>query len=465
MEGFKEEKLGKIVRVPALQQQLRGRVCSLISFSAATDRFPGCQPVSFAKGHIYNIENEDYWMCEKSDGIRYLVYSVIAQQRAVTYLVNRKFEFLEVPVSFVTKKGTYHKESLLDGELVLDRVTNREELSQEFIASKCIEIDSQLYTKNFLLFDAINVNGKNIRSHPLNERLQFLHTEIIKPRETLKEKNPKAIQSEPFGMCIKQMFKTYHLRHMFEVIIPSLKHDNDGLIFTPVNMCYIPGQWKKLLKWKPGNLNTIDFMLESFWGKWNMALGDLLPQNGMSADQKVLHFRLLAGSGGVHGFYDWLTLDRDQYEKFCNMKKINGRIVECVFDEEAYTVNPETGAKFKGGWKVLRFRDDKTTANDINTIKKILNSVNDNVTEQDLLEHQDTIHHNWKDREKGILPPPKETNKNGRFKGKGRGAPLNLKIPSPHKRKSDFMESPQQDKRLSFGASCAGTFGTGGPND
>ena len=402
------------------------------------------------------MENEDYWLSEKSDGVRYLLYSAIsAQQRAVTYLVNRKFEFIEIPLSLVTSQGAYHRESLLDGEFVLDReeadgIESR--FPSDFLSSKCCKLKDQWYSKHFLLFDAVVVNGRNIRTRPLNDRLQHLQNEVMKPRDILKRKKPEAVGCEPFTMKMKQMFKTYHLRHMFEVVIPGLKHDNDGLIFTPVHMCYIPGQWKKLLKWKPGNLNTIDFMIESFWEKSNPAMNFMQGEGG--TDPKVLQFRLLAGTGGVHGFYDWLTLDEDQYEKFRKMKKINGRIVECVHDPEWYTVNPETGAKFKGGWKVLRFRDDRSMANDVNTIKRILFSVNDNVTSEDLIKHQDKIHQNWKDRENGILPPAKDTFK-GKFRGKNKTLILNANSQTrSQKRGSELLESPiqQEEKRPSFGS-------------
>lgn len=43
--------------------------------------------------------------------------------------------------------------------------------------------------------------------------------------------------------------------------IPHLKHENDGLVFTPVQVPYKPGTCSKLLKWKPPELNTVDFKL------------------------------------------------------------------------------------------------------------------------------------------------------------------------------------------------------------
>lgn len=51
-------------------------------------RFPGSQPVSFEKKHLTALEEEDYYVCEKSDGVRYLLYFVIPPTGPVAFLVS-----------------------------------------------------------------------------------------------------------------------------------------------------------------------------------------------------------------------------------------------------------------------------------------------------------------------------------------------------------------------------------------
>jgi hypothetical protein len=38
-----------------------------------------------------------------------------------------------------------------------------------------------------------------------------------------------------------------------------LVHENDGLIFTVDECPYYPGTCQEIVKWKPPNMNTIDF--------------------------------------------------------------------------------------------------------------------------------------------------------------------------------------------------------------
>jgi len=46
---------------------------------------------------------------------------------------------------------------------------------------------------------------------------------------------------------------------IFEKIIPKLKHENDGLIYTKDACPYYPGTCAEILKWKPKDMNTVDF--------------------------------------------------------------------------------------------------------------------------------------------------------------------------------------------------------------
>lgn len=54
----------------------------------------------------------------------------------------------------------------------------------------------------------------------------------------------------------------------------------------------------------------------------------------------------------------------------------------------------------------MRFRDDKSTANDEQVVKKILNSIQDGVTKEQLLACMDRVRAAWKARERGLPMPP-----------------------------------------------------------
>ena len=77
-------------------------------------------------------------------------------------------------------------------------------------------------------------------------------------------------------------------------------------------------------------------------------------------------------SGNVHLFYATLGITLEEWQKHRNQIK-EGRIMEVVYDPDH--VPPHK-------WKLLRFRDDKTTANHVSVAEKIMKSIEDGV-EQD----------------------------------------------------------------------------------
>lgn len=62
---------------------------------------------------------------------------------------------------------------------------------------------------------------------------------------------------------MKDMFDIKDVKGIFECIIPKLQHMNDGLIFTMNKAPYYPGTCFEILKWKPANLNTVDFEIKT----------------------------------------------------------------------------------------------------------------------------------------------------------------------------------------------------------
>ncbi|CEJ01129.1 hypothetical protein RMCBS344292_15165 [Rhizopus microsporus] len=87
----------------------------------------------------------------------------------------------------------------------------------------------------------------------------------------------------------------------------------------------------------------------------------------------------------------------------------DGRIAEFRYDPDCEVTIVEQGyapTVRKGGWRFVRFRDDKGIANDENVVKKILNSIKDGVTKEQLLSCMDRVRAAWKAREKGLPMPP-----------------------------------------------------------
>ena len=189
---------------------------------------------------------------------------------------------------------------------------------------------------------------------------------------------------------------------MFKDILPNLAHGNDGLIFTCKSTMYVFGTDQHILKWKPAHENTIDFRL---------VLGDFPLLAPVGEDNEARPDYNAKPSFELYIFHekdDWrywdaLHVSDDEWEMLKGLQQmLDFRIIECYKDE-------------KGRWRMKldtdgtpRFRDDKLEANHISTVDKVVESINDAVSEEDLLNVAPAIARAWKQRhpEEQKRPPP-----------------------------------------------------------
>lgn len=248
----------------------------------------------------------------------------------------------------------YQEETLLDGELVWD------ERKQQMV---------------YYIFDGIMFMARNLAGLDLNGRLQTVQNGVIGPLQARDERNSQKENVSmyervfPFRMKMKQMWKPYGLRELFERVIPSQGHENDGLIFTPVKDAYMAGTCHRLLKWKPSDMNSIDFLVVKEGGQWQL---------------------FIATQGRVHYYTDFDPKMDDQLVKALDgdYDILAGKVAE-------FRMSPDHVNK----WTFMRLRPDKRLPNDSKTVEKVLQSIRDNVKKEDLLEREASIRANWKARE------------------------------------------------------------------
>lgn len=518
--------------------------------------FPGSQPVSLIRNHLDNeLLFNDYVICEKTDGIRYLLYLAMTPSGPAAFIINRKGEVrgwdgvtLPLPSSsqssqslqssrkdshsFDQFQSLYHCDTLIDGEIVnIKSIDSHSHSSNIDSHSNHSNIDSHSTISTvFLAFDILLNQGKNVCREHLYDRLRHLQNDILEPfnkremklrlerdgkvemesnnererergldRIEKKDNNTSNINSNttssnntitdinsnitsnnnisnisntitnttsnnisnsnnhspisfPFKIEMKTMYKSYHLAFLLKTVIPSLNHENDGLILTPVNESYEVGTCRSWLKWKPPHLNTVDFHL-------------YIDSNAPRREER---FQLQVMERGEYSFYSFLDVQDDcdndnhgsnQYDNHHYQdgkhhdRNINGNVVNSVDDIDGNSVdsnsidndhcsnsidienignsNIDTGNindsidhrscpynqgaileckwnpngmtwnhqnqsyNHHGGWSVFRQRFDKSTANAKHVVENILLSMRENITMEDLVDHSQNIKASW----------------------------------------------------------------------
>ncbi|KAA8908348.1 mRNA capping enzyme, catalytic domain-containing protein [Sphaerosporella brunnea] len=378
--GFKAE--GDLLRT------LRREVADLLERSNLS--FPGAQPVSFCRRHINELKRDDYYLCEKSDGIRCLMYFTRDGDREIHYLIDRKNDYYYVPDLHFPVPGDktyqkFHTDTIIDGELVLDTIAPGKRLLR------------------YLVFDCLVIDRKPMRERTLDKRLAYFREFVYTPYKDLCRIYPGEVQYFPFQLEFKKMEFSYAIELMFRDILPKLPHGNDGLIFTCRTSPYTFGTDTKILKWKPAEENSVDFRLKLEFPTISRA--DLEPESdeddAESDTESVVvdynskpTFNLSVYHGdSTYEKFGVMYVTDEEWENLKSLgQPLDEEIVECRMDEQHR-------------WKFMRFRKDKKDANHISTVNSVIESIEDAVEQDELVRNAWEIRDAWKKRN----APPQQT--------------------------------------------------------
>ncbi|KAL1693326.1 mRNA capping enzyme, catalytic domain-containing protein [Schizophyllum commune] len=338
------------------------------------DRFPGSQPISFGERNLADLENDDFWVCEKSDGIRVLLLILTnpETQEVIICLIDRHNTYRKVDGFYFPhfeKPEIPIRSTLLDGELVLD-----------------VDPVTKTETLRYLAFDCMVVDDQYIMNKPLDKRYGRLSDWFYKPYVTMLRDHPEMVNLQPFHIQVKKMHAAYQVSQVFDEDIPKLQHGNDGLIYTKVEAPYTPNTDRNILKWKPPSENSIDFKLVVRFppSPSNPGLPDFFAKPV---------FALHAWYGDERGMskyelYDQLYVTDEEWESLKESGvQVDDRIVEVHWDSELQK------------WRMMRFRDDKPNGNHISVVENIIRSIADGVEKDALLSRTQRIRHTWKERQ------------------------------------------------------------------
>ena len=133
--------------------------------------FPGLQVINMDREKLKYFTHwpNRFLLCEKSDGVRYLL---VQYKNGICHLIGRNLEFFEIvcteklpsPLPSIKLYSDWDIEFFLDGELVLDKVDEKNDDNSKFI-----KLSGENRKMNFLIFDAVVIKGKNYGYFPLKK--------------------------------------------------------------------------------------------------------------------------------------------------------------------------------------------------------------------------------------------------------------------------------------------------------
>ena len=282
--------------------------------------FIGAQPETLHKDKITTLYKQNYSVTDKADGDRAFMY--IDNSGKIYFIDNNLNRVYKTDLSSSKRKANYYS-SIIDGEIV--------------------KHENKIH---FLAFDVMFYNGEDLRGkddYKLKTRLNRLN-DIIR---TIDNSNYYNVE-----------MKKFYYTNVFmgsKIIMDTINdnfYKNDGLIFTPVNEPYpIKKKWPQLLKWKPSELNSIDFYSvkissENGIGKWQLYV-----QGESKKDDKSVH---LVGKV-PHQKTEKVLFD---IEKLCGETKTQIITYETTFPDN--TIDPSTDEFYQTNTVIeYRYEHDK----------------------------------------------------------------------------------------------------------
>ena len=311
------------------------------------NHFPGPNPISLERINFDRLQNEDFLIALKTDGVRYLLVMTTKPNSAepITLMIDRALNMYEIEIW--ANEEYFYSGCLLDGELVWN---NNEELQ-------------------FIIFDVVLFKGINCINMNYRDRLQVIHNHILCVDPNLDDETLEKMISEEDKFCARnnknnlQMFpKMCVSKQRLDDIWQGRKmcsHRNDGIILTLNNCDVHTGTSKDVLKWKPSHSIDIKCYYEN--SSWTLYGNDNSSDDEVNITHKI-------GNYNVNIDMNSKLLQMLQRKLIC--------VVECLILVENNTINliPE------------RERTDKKTANTMKTIIATIRNAQENIRMEELFE-------------------------------------------------------------------------------
>jgi len=351
-----EDEIGE--EVPPEYADLLRNVCVMGvtgSDQQGSGRFPGSQPVSLERKNMNLLEERLYYVTWKADGTRYMLLLM----RDGVYLIDRSFRVrrtqMQFPKAFDPKTGNSmgpHHMTLLDGEMVVDE-----------------DMETGKQMRRFLVYDIMMLNERPVVHETFGRRFEMILKHVTGPKSAMKQHPEWArfyrFDQEPFSVRRKDFWLLSQARKLLEDFIPNIiSHESDGLIFQGWEDPYVPDTCQELLKWKFASMNSVDFRLKKVEGRWRLFVMDAPRGQGP---------RDLLLDGVADGEYEV------SFPEGTDPEELEGEVVECAWDGE------------RRAWTFMRTRPDKETPNHVRVYHRVVQSIEDNITDEVILEYVEEV--------------------------------------------------------------------------
>ncbi len=313
------------------------------------DNFPGPQPISLERKDITKLMKYSYAVCEKTDGMRYLLVSLIIripgapQIYHCTFLVDRSFR-VYYPGPGLWSCISVFQGTILDGEVVRERTTGS-------------------YT--YYPHDCVMRSGIDCAKENFRQRYEHSCEVSVLWRKEDPTREIRGILDVRFKVI-------YNLQNLEQLMRRGTEHEVDGLVFTPIGLGVQTGTQHSLIKWKEPTKHTFDIEVEVKGQRIEMYLYD----NMSYTKFKTLSKRTPAGKLFASQLENLIaesklaSLSID--DKGTGGKAQKKHIVECVLENKEYMP--------------IKLRNDKNRPNSIRTIEKTLLNIEENITLEELLQ-------------------------------------------------------------------------------
>lgn len=318
--------------------------------------FLGSMPVNVTRKSFPTIMRSDYFVTEKSDGLRYLLFVVNSSPpgpgvvaRPVAVLMDRANQMVLMNGAF-TVGAALGVGTVLDGEIV-----------HNLSFKKTV----------FLVFDVLSIDNNFVYQRPFRDRLELIRSDVMSRCKNYIERHwqdaegpdtPTMLIRKDFvpktdlaSLVGKLVFEDGNRIFLDKASGGRRHHRSDGFILQPASSAYVFGTDRGLMKWKWPELISVDLMVN---------LSNDKPQLNAEGPDSIM---IDCSGSSVIGKFDLMRLTADIQE----LGKARC-VAEMMYDPSV------------GMWTYSHLRKDKTRANRIDTAISVLMEQAESVSVEEL---------------------------------------------------------------------------------